>query len=716
MRYYFSFLLAICLFVSCTDKNEGVVMALAERIIPESADGFKFVCEGDSSDYFTLSSHKGKIVIKGNNANSMAAGLNYYLKHYCNVSVSWYSSDKVTLPSSLPLVESEICHKANVKERFFLNYCTFGYSIPWWNWDQWQRLIDWMALNGVNMPLAITGQEAVTQKVLMDLGMSAEQTRAFFTGPAHLPWQRMMNIDRWQGPLPQKMIDRQADLAKKILERERSLNMTPVLPGFSGHVPAELRTIYPDAKITDVNTWDGFEKEYSCCFLTPQDSLFAVFEKKYISEQTKMFGTDHIYGIDLFNEVDSPSWDPETLASMSGHLYDALAAADPQAKWLQMGWMFYYDAKHWSPENVSAYLKAVPQDKLIILDYYCDFKEVWKTTESFYGQPYIFCQLGNFGGETNLEGDIRDIDRRLTDVLENGGTNLVGVGSTLEGFGVNEFTYEFLFDRVWDSSESVDEWLDNLSDIRCGKGKPGAFKVWKELIDSVYSVSKKSDANVVMCRRPDLLSDNPDELGGSDRLMQIWKSLIAIGSDTPECRYDLVNIGRQCLGEKFASVLYSFSESYRSKDLPLTKHLGDSLLAMLGDMDGLLACDSAFSLENWINDARSWGDDLPEKDYYEENARTIITYWGGTGQLTDYAARQWSGLVSSYYAPRWKMFVEEIIGCLESGKEFDKTAFDKKMRIFEVSWTKPATVISYPQAGNPIELSKDLVARYGINS
>lgn len=55
--------------------------------------------------------------------------------------------------------------EAKVDNRFFLNYCTYGYSMPFWKWKDWERFIDWMALNGVNMPLAITGQEMVWYKV-----------------------------------------------------------------------------------------------------------------------------------------------------------------------------------------------------------------------------------------------------------------------------------------------------------------------------------------------------------------------------------------------------------------------------------------------------------------------------------------------------------------------------------------------------------------------
>lgn len=38
-----------------------------------------------------------------------------------------------------------------------MNVCTFGYSYAHWDWKRWEREIDWMALNGINMPLAFVG-------------------------------------------------------------------------------------------------------------------------------------------------------------------------------------------------------------------------------------------------------------------------------------------------------------------------------------------------------------------------------------------------------------------------------------------------------------------------------------------------------------------------------------------------------------------------------
>ena len=697
-------LMFLSVLVSCSDREERTVKALAKRVVPEYASEFEFNHTNDTSDVFCLESMKnGKILISGNNANSMAVGLNYYLKNYCHTTVSWFLKDPVEMPETLPEVPSKVRVAARVKERFFLNYCTLGYTMPWWQWKDWERLIDWMALNGINMPLAITGEEAVWEKVWQKYGMTEDQIRAFFTGPSILPWHRMINVDGWQGPLPQKWIDRQADLQKKILARERNLNMTPVLPAFSGHVPALFKKNHPEADITDVSNWGQFDSIYGCHFLNPVDPLFAKIQKDYIEEQTKMFGTDHIYGADLFNEVQAPSWDPKTLASMSKAEYESMAAADKDARWLQMGWLFVNDPGHWTPDNIKSYLKAVPQGKVILLDYFCDSLQIWKKTEKFYGQPYIFCTLINFGGVTNMEGDFHKLSADIEDTFKNGGSNFEGMGSTLEGFGINAFMYDFFFDKAWNTGISDEQWVSNLADCRMGRKDAMAESVWKMLCDSIYVSSRWSQAYRISLVNPRMLAKgyrpHREEIStGYKQVERAWKALLSIPSDRDAYKFDIVNLGRQVLGEYFPNEYYAFCDAYDAKDTVAMRLHGTGMMNVLGDMDKLLACHRTFSLEDWNNDARAWGDTPEEKDYYEENARTIITYWGGAASLTDYAARQWSGLVSSYYGYRWKTFIDEAIAAVKAGKQFDQSAFNKEMRSFEIGWTKPSYKIAYPSA------------------
>lgn len=48
---------------------------------------------------------------------------------------------------------------------------------------------------------------------------------------------RMGNIEAFGGPLSQNWIQEQLALQHQILTRMRLFGMTPVLPGFAGHVP-----------------------------------------------------------------------------------------------------------------------------------------------------------------------------------------------------------------------------------------------------------------------------------------------------------------------------------------------------------------------------------------------------------------------------------------------------------------------------------------------
>lgn len=711
-------MLMLMTLVSCSENEPyPQIRELARRVVPEYHKDIifdKLECEDDC---FELSTEDGKVKIAASNANSAAVGLNYYLRNYCLTTVSWDVRTPVEMPGKLPAVGEPVRVKAHVDDRFFLNYCTFGYTMPWWGWKEWERFIDWMALNGVTMPLAITGQEAVWQKVWRKHGLSDEQIRSYFSGPAHLPWHRMSNIDYWQGPLPQEWIDAQAELQKKILARERSLGMTPVLPAFAGHVPKELGEVYPSSDTTRVSYWGGFADEYRCTFLAPMDPLYTEIQKDFLTVQTEMFGTDHIYGVDPFNEIDAPSWDPETLAAMSAHIYESMASVDPDAVWLQMGWLFYADPYHWTQENIEAFLRAVPQDKMILLDYYCEFIEIWKQTKEFYGQPYIWCYLGNFGGNTMMSGNFRTVSSRITDALENGGGNLVGMGSTLEGFGVNMFMYEYVLDRAWDTGISDDEWIETLADRRLGYADENVRRAWKTICDEVYTEHSKTGHATLTCAHPALEGNwhwttKPSLNYEPETLLSVWETLLAAESDRSTYDYDVVNVGRQFLGDRFLRVRDDFTASYKAGDLKGMERNGALMLEIIDDMDRLVACHPEFSLKDWVDMARSFGQTPQQKDYYETNARTLVSVWGDSYHLSDYASRAWAGMLKSFYKVRWEMFIDDVTAACRAGVPFDAKAFDARIWEFENQWAQSSHKIEYPEPGDPVAVAEEILAKY----
>lgn len=710
-------------FVGCAEVDPDVkaACALTKRVVPDVAERFEFVklVQPDSIDRFTLRQDGKDIVIEANNAGSMAMGLNYYLKNYCLTTVSWYADDPVHVPEVLPVIEEPVTVDAVVPERFFLNYCTSGYSMPWWQWRDWERFIDWMAMNGVNLPLATTGQEAIWYNVWSKMGMTDEEIRSYFTGPAHLPWHRMCNLDGWQSPLPKSWLDDQAELQRRIVERERELSMRPVLPGFAGHVPAAIKKIYPDAKTTTVSQWGGFPDEYRCTYLSPADSLFAVIQREYLTEQSRLYGTDHIYGIDPFNEVDPPTWNPDSLAMISRSIYESVADVDPDAVWLQMAWILYADPIHWTPETAKAYIQGVPQGKMILLDYYCESVEEWKLFDSFYGQPYIWCYLGNFGGNSFLASPLKDVDRRINDVMANGGKNLIGIGSTLEGIDVNPYMYEYVLDRGWNSPVNGDSAMMAIVDRRVGHVDPNARKAWKLLLDSVMIEPSLCGQGPLVNARPSLTgfswwTTKPNVGYSNALLVEAWGDLLAVDcSDRYTHAFDCVNLGRQALSNYFMALRDDFTNAYQSHDLQGAQEYAAEMKDLLNDLTSLLNSNHGTRMSKWIADARAKGVTPDEQDYFERNARTIISIWGPSQDLNDYANRQWAELNATYYAPRWNMFIDRVISSMSDNRRFDADAFFKASREFENSWIEPRefTVETSPAADDK-SVARDLYSKW----
>ena len=681
------------------DADVQEAKALAARLSQRLADKVEFVkikSPKKGTDVYSLVRNvDGSITIGGNNANAMAVGLNHYLKKYCNTTVSWYADVPVELPEVLPELPESQTVTSTVPQRFFLNYCTYGYTMTFWQWRDWERFIDWMALNGVNMPLAITGQEAVWMKVWTAMGMTEQECREYFTGPSFLAWHRMANVDKWCGPLPQHWLDTQVELQHKILARERALNMRPVMNAFAGHVPRRIKELYPDAKISMLSDWANFSDDERTYFLDSEDPLFDKIQKMFVEEQTKLFGSDHIYGIDPFNEMDPPSWEESYLARVTKHMFESVKKADPKAEWLQMGWILYYQ-KEWTAERTKAMLNAVHRGKMTILDCFCENREVWRTRDKFSGQPYIWCYLGNFGGNTVFEGNPKKACERIDGTLKEGGKNFVGIGSTLEGFDVQQVPYERVLEKAWSVSEDSTIVVNGIADRHAGTANDNARKAWNILYNDVYTLQAGTRGEMVSLRplmnkeiyKTKYKINNP-------KLLEAWKLLIGQDKVTRDAmKIDIIVTGRELLNQTFAMEKKAFEKAFNEKDLTAMREHATLMRELLKDIDGLNAFQSHCTLDSWINLARDYGNTPALKDYYQKNALTLITTWGGS--LNDYANRSYNGLMSQYHAVRWDMFINRAFDCVNNSKEWNDDEWVKEVKAFEQGFTYVAKPVTEP--------------------
>ena len=701
----------------------AVAQALIARVLPQHAASF--VCEvipqDGSRDVFEIEAGDGKIVLRGNHGIAIATAFNTYLRHDCLVNYDWEAAGPLVLSEKPPLPAAKLRRLCAAPERFALNYCTYGYTFPFWKWDQWQRFVDWMAMNGINRPLLQCGQEATWLKVWQSYGIPQQKIRGYFAGPAHLPWQRMANLDSWGGPLPMSYIDGQRQLQIQILARARSLGMKPILAAFAGHVPPQLKDVKPDAKITRIKPgWGGMAEKYATWFLDPTDPLFIDIQHRFLKEQAAMYGTDHLYSADPFNEIAPPSWEPDYLAGVSRTIYQGMAGGDPDAVWYLMSWNFFFD-KDWTPPRLKALTLAVPMGKMIYLDYVCEQEEFFRKTDNFHGAPFVWCFVGNFGGTTSLAAPLKILSDRSSAALPV--ANCLGIGTTLEGLSINPIAFDLLFEQPWlpDAKPNLNSWLTAYADRRAGRADPKVRNAWNILLSEILTDDPEG-----LWGRQNFLQQvpNPDDSGRKVPMPEKQAALVSavdslLAAD-PACRtadgyqYDLVNLTRQALSNSTYIIGKRLMTAASRKDLPAFRRETARLIGLGEDLDTLLGTRHEWLLGRWIADARGWAANDGEGDYYEHNAREIVTTWHEAGGgLSDYARRQWNGLIRTYYMDRWRVFIRLMDQSLESGKPFDAAAYQKARVEGDARFvtTTGSAFLTRP-AGDPYASAARLMTKY----
>ncbi|MFT3752279.1 MAG: alpha-N-acetylglucosaminidase [Paludibacter sp.] len=723
-RLIFSVALIALASSSYAQLNVGASEQLIRRILSKHAN--QFVVEqidAIGKDTFQISSRNGKIVLAGNNGVSIASALYYYLNEYCHCQITW-NGENLNLPVTLPVVSIKIKKSSPYEYRYYLNYCTYNYSMSWWDWQRWEKEIDWMALHGINMPLAITGEEYVWNEVYKEMGFTDKELSTFFCGPSYFSWFWMGNLDGWGGPLPQSWMISHKDLQQKILKRERELGMKPVLSAFTGHVPAAFRQKYPNAKLKQTNWNNGFSDTY---ILDSEDPLFAEIGKRYLEKQTKIFGTDHLYSADTFNENEPPSDDPEFLSKLSARVYDGMRQADPKAVWVMQGWLFFSDRKFWHAPQIKALLDAVPNDRMIILDLITEYEPVWKRTEAYYGKPWIWNMLHNFGGNISLFGQMENVATQPSATLNDPQSKkLKGIGLTMEAIEQTPVLYELMTANTWRTTPiGLDQWLSQYIRNRYGKGTPESNvnmqKAWKILRNTVYNGKEIRDgAESILTGRPTMDSATKwtkTKLNYERReLLPAWdlflkSSVIYVKSDG--FQYDLVDLTRQVLANYARPLQLKWVKAYEEKDVVAFKKYSSQYLELIDDMDKLLATRKDFLLGKWIADARRCGTTDAEKALYEQNARDLITLWGDADSpLHEYSCRQWSGLLTDFYKVRWQKFFETTTLAMEAGKQVDVAAFDKEISQWEWKWVNTRKNFPTEPVGNSVQMAKLLYKKY----
>ncbi|BDS05474.1 alpha-N-acetylglucosaminidase [Oceaniferula spumae] len=710
--------------------EDTAAAGIIERMVPGHADRFVVDTSApkvDGKDNFTISdTADGKIHLRGNNGVSVASAFNWYLKNRANCHVSW-CDDQLNLPATLPKVGEPVTVSTPLKYRVYLNYCTLSYTAAWWDWERWQREIDFMAMNGVNMPLSVVGLEAAWYETMLKLGFTDEQARAALSGPSFAAWQWMCNLEGHGGPLPKSWIDKSAVLGKKITESQRALGMTPIQQGFSGVVPRLTQQKFPDAKITQGHSWCGFE---GVAQLDPLDPLFLKIGSTLLAEQQRLFGTSHLYGCDPFHEGRPPSSKPEYLKKVGEAVHKLITSHDPKGRIVMQSWSIR-----------EAIATAIPKEHMLILD----LKGTkHPKTDNFWGFEFVTGRLHNFGNRIKLHGDLTRFSKAPFATMADTIPNCVGGGLFMEGIMHNPVYFEIAFDNFWATeSMPIEAWLNDYARRRYGADSESARKAWAALLAGPYKPGTDGqETSSMVCARPAITPKKSGPNNGfsfpypKPLLLGAWEDLLKdadLLKSSDAYLYDLADVGRQVLSNHAHTIQPKVREAWEKRDLAAFDQATKEFEQLLLDIDTLVATRSEFSFAKWVDDARSHGTTEEEKNLFEKDARGLVTIWGpfdesnGKVRIFDYSWREWSGLIRSFYLPRWQKHHAMLRSHLVAGTEYSEEGLPKeygreafrandfydKLADWEMQWVKtPAPYGDPTPKGDPIAISQKLIAKY----
>lgn len=688
-----------------------------ERRVPELCNRLQFelIPEAAGGDVYETESHEGRLVVRGNSSVALCRGTYDFLKEHCNCLVTWEGS-QLQLPASLPDTPLRRV-EGSVPLRQHFNVVTFGYSTAFWDWKRWEFEIDWMALHGINMPLAMTGQESIWKKVwTQHFGLSEADLDDFFTGPAFLPWHRMGNIysnkdevlhmlgaDRNGHSLPQSFIDADAQMQRRILRRELELGMKPVVPAFSGFIPRALKAKYPELQTTEPTKWN------SACspslLLSAKDPKFRQIFDAFFKEYEKFYGkvTDY-YLIDLFNEIDPPAdVTRQDLAEISKRVYATLLANNPDAVWVIQGWCFYYQNYWRDLENTKAYLSGVPDDRMIVIDLNADRSEVFRLhPEAVAGKQVVWSLLNdNWGQRTPLHGNLDRIAQSPHKALKDLGDHLVGMGNSSEGIECNSVCFELLYDNPW-RTEAFDlsQWLRDYASQRYATRPEIAAEIWS----GIYRLYYRNNSDDVCPRYLNTPAKNQAvDCGECVEERDLLEKMLSAPEEIrrqPLFKRDLVDVMKSYTGKQLSTAAWKVVNAIEAGDPKAAEYRAD-FNQMMTALDELLHTQPQHRLARWISNARSYAG-RRDRGYMEKNARLQVTtwvspYWQG------YARKEWSGLVGDFHRRRWNLFFDSL-----SSPKFDQEVFNKEVFDWSNRWCE-STVLPNVREVQPVEASSEIL-------
>lgn len=316
---------------------------------------------------------------------------------------------------------------------------------------------------------------------------------------------------------------------------------------------------------------------------------------------------------------------------------------------------------------------------MIILDLMSNDDPVYVKTNSYFGKPFIWNTLLNFGGNSGIYGNLPPVASSMSSTLSN--TTVIGVGLTMEGIWTNYIEFDLTLKIALDNETAdLDLFVNDYAIRRYGLphsisnsqsqsqvtrksiGKLTSNQVielsqkgWTQLKNTVYIYGGHIPKSMIVLTPSFSLGSDNNDLNSNDsnhsnkdsktrsiidsglKKSQIlkdthipynirdvhvaWQAFIEMGEyldNVTQYRVDLVDITRQVLSDLFYKFYGNLTNYYKSNNISGVIYCQSNMMQLLTDMNNVLNTDAHWMIGPWLTMARKQANNVTSINQTQE--------------------------------------------------------------------------------------------------
>ncbi len=693
------------------------MLDLVIRNTPKIAEYFVFEnLECDTSlDTYEVFARDKAIVIKGNSPLAMAMGYYRYLRECCNCLLTKGDYD-ISYIKTAPLPKEKFTKTVSQKLRMAFTYERYSAEIDFWGFDRWEKELDFLAMNGINAPLILTGTDGVLYKMLMeDFRFKQATALDFIAGSSFFYRQLQGDIFGYLPVYSESYFEKRIQIGAKATQRAKELGMVPIHQGYIPTTPFAFRRNYSKTDLIKRPVWSSFPPALT---IEPGDvGNIEVFQTAFLNKQCELLGETDNYIFDPLVDVNFKGYNSFVEKTYTMYL-NLIKKHNPNATW-------FVNAK-----AVNMYPEKV--DGLVFVD---EYGTQYLQADGFKGNDFVVGYKGNLNGRTVICGNVKQLSQNPYQIATQKYENAVGTGLFFDSDADNPLFYSLACRMMTEKgSVNLDYFAGEYAHCKYGNAYGKSFLL--RLIELCYNENSELNQGSVLCAKPctDICHTAPfdtlEKPYDNKELFALVKEVIEGDCKKNEAfREDLQGVFRQALSNVLLPIYRQTVACFRNKATQPFEKTTNAFLEIGEDIDRLLKTVKRTNLFTYIEEIGELSETKEVRQNLEVNFLMYHTIYGPlkNSQLYDTNWREWGGMVKDFYLKRWYIFFRMMASYFDKPKKFKDiskrqvngrneyadTLLSKRLEYMENEWIKDYI----PRPGgiceeDTIEVIKELIEKY----